>query len=621
MLVEKPLANSLAEAEAMVAAADAAARRGVLGMVGFNYRRVPALALARELIAAGRIGEVRQVRAAYLQDWLADASAPMTWRLRRETAGSGALGDLGSHVVDQVQTLLGSPVTSASGHLHTFVTSRAGDAGPEPVTVDDAAWATLGTASGAVASVEVSRMATGRKNGLTIEVYGTAGSLSFDLERLNELCVQDELGGPLAGQRRVLVTEESHPYLSAWWPPGHTLGWDHTFTSQAADFLTAVATGTPPSPSFAEGLAVQRVLAAIEQSAAGSGARVDVPLSDERRRNTLMGKRFTLFTGQWADLTLEEVAGLAAGWGYDGLEIAVSGEHLDAWRWDDDDYVEGRLEILRRHGLGCWAISNHLTGQAVCDAPIDDRHRAIVREKVWGDGDPEGVRTRAAEEMQLTARLAKRMGVDTVVGFTGSSIWPYVAMFPPVPASTIEAGYQDFADRWNPILDVFDECGVRFAHEVHPSEIAYDYWSTVRTLEAIGHREAFGLNWDPSHMLWQDLDPVAFITDFADRIYHVDCKDTRLRLGGGRNGRLSSHLPWGDPRRGWDFVSTGRGEVPWEDSFRALAAIGYAGPISVEWEDAGMDRLHGAPEALEFLRRFDYEPPSASFDAAFSGND
>ena len=201
-----------------------------------------------------------------------------------------------------------------------------------------------------------------------------------------------------------------------------------------------------------------------------------------------MGKRFTLFTGQWADLTLEEVAGLAAGWGYDGLEIAVSGEHLDAWRWDDDDYVEGRLEILRRHGLGCWAISNHLTGQAVCDDPIDDRHRAIVREKVWGDGDPEGVRERAAEEMKLTARLAKRMGVDTVVGFTGSSIWQYVAMFPPVPAARIEAGYQDFADRWNPILDVFDECGVRFAHEVHPSEIAYDYWSTVRTLEAIGHR-------------------------------------------------------------------------------------------------------------------------------------
>ncbi|WP_298885580.1 sugar phosphate isomerase/epimerase [uncultured Serinicoccus sp.] len=330
-----------------------------------------------------------------------------------------------------------------------------------------------------------------------------------------------------------------------------------------------------------------------------------------------MARRFTLFTGQWADLTLEEVAGLAAGWGYDGLEIAVSGEHLDAWRWDDEEYVEGRLEILRRHGLGVWAISNHLKGQAVCDDPIDERHRSIVGAKVWGDGDPEGVRQRAAEELQLTARLAQRMGVDTVVGFTGSSIWQYVAMFPPVPADRIQAGYQDFADRWNPILDVFDECGVRFAHEVHPSEIAYDYWSTVRTLEAIGHREAFGLNWDPSHMMWQDIDPVAFITDFADRIYHVDCKDTRMRVGNGRNGRLGSHLPWGDQRRGWDFVSTGRGDVPWEDCFRALAGAGYAGPISVEWEDAGMDRLHGAKEALDYLRALDFPPSTSSFDAAF----
>ena len=333
-----------------------------------------------------------------------------------------------------------------------------------------------------------------------------------------------------------------------------------------------------------------------------------------------MSKRFTLFTGQWADLTLEEVAGLAAGWGYDGLEIAVSGEHLDAWRWDEPGYVEGRLEILKKHGLGCWAISNHLTGQAICDDPIDERHQALVRKQVWGDGSPEGVRERAAEEMKLTARLAKAMGIDTVVGFTGSSIWQYVAMFPPVPAARIDAGYTDFAERWHPILDVFKECGVRFAHEVHPSEIAYDYWTTMRTLEAIDHRPEFGINWDPSHMVWQQLDTVAFITDFADRIYHVDCKDTRMRVGGGRNGRLSSHLPWGDPRRGWDFVTAGRGDVPWEDCFRALAAIGYDGPISVEWEDAGMDRLQGAPEALEFLRRFDYEPPTASFDAAFSSD-
>jgi sugar phosphate isomerase/epimerase len=191
-------------------------------------------------------------------------------------------------------------------------------------------------------------------------------------------------------------------------------------------------------------------------------------------------------------------------------------------------------------------------------------------------------------------------------------------MFPPVPAERIEAGYQDFADRWNPILDVFDECGVRFAHEVHPSEIAYDYWTTRRALDAVDNRPAFGINWDPSHMLWQGIDPVAFISDFADRIYHVDCKDTRMRMGGGRNGILSSHLPWDDQRRGWTFVSTGHGDIPWEDCFRALTAIGYDGPISVEWEDAGMDRLRGAPEALARLRALDFEPPAQSFDAAFS---
>ena len=330
-----------------------------------------------------------------------------------------------------------------------------------------------------------------------------------------------------------------------------------------------------------------------------------------------MSHPHTLFTGQWADLTLDEVAELAAGWGYDGLEIAVSGEHLDASRWDDDDYIAERLGILEKHGLKCWAISNHLKGQAICDDPIDFRHQAIVGPAVWGDGDPEGVRQRAAEDMKNTARLAQKLGVDTVVGFTGSKIWKYVAMFPPVGQDVIDEGYQDFADRWNPILDVFDECGVRFAHEVHPSEIAYDYWTTRRTLEAIDHREAFGLNWDPSHFMWQEIDPVSFITDFADRIYHVDCKDIRVRVTG-RNTRLGSHLPWGDPRRGWDFVSFGRGDVPWDAAFRALRSIGYEGPISIEWEDAGMDRLHGAKEALAHLKTLDYPISEVSFDAAFS---
>ena len=279
VLVEKPLANTVEESAAMARAAEEASRRGVRSMVGFNYRRVPALALARDVIARGQIGEVRQVRAAYLQDWLSDASAAMSWRLRRETAGSGALGDLASHVVDQIHFLLGEPVTRAAGRLHTFVDSRPGDGGPEPVTVDDAAWATLETASGVLASVEVTRVATGRKNGLTIEVFGSEGSVSFDLERLNELQVLDATNDP-QGSRRVLVTEEEHPYLDAWWPPGHVLGWDHTFTSQAADFLTAIASGTDPSPSFADGLRVQRVLAAIEESAAGSGVVVDVVQED-----------------------------------------------------------------------------------------------------------------------------------------------------------------------------------------------------------------------------------------------------------------------------------------------------------------------------------------------------
>ena len=330
-----------------------------------------------------------------------------------------------------------------------------------------------------------------------------------------------------------------------------------------------------------------------------------------------MSRPFTLFTGQWADLPFEEVARLAFEWGYDGLEIAVSGDHLDAYRWDDDAYIEDRLAILDKYNLTVWAISNHLKGQAVCDDPIDFRHQAIVGSRVWGDGEPEGVRQRAAEEMKLTARLAQRLGVQTVVGFTGSKIWPYVAMFPPVSDEVIAAGYQDFADRWNPILDVFDECGVRFAHEVHPSEIAYDYWTAQRSLDAIGHREAFGFNWDPSHFIWQGMDPVMFIVDFKDRIYHVDCKDIKMRTNG-RNAILSSHLPWADPRRGWDFVSAGRGDVPWESAFRTLTSIGYSGPISVEWEDAGMDRLQGAPEALAALRRFEFAPSERSFDAAFS---
>jgi sugar phosphate isomerase/epimerase len=332
-----------------------------------------------------------------------------------------------------------------------------------------------------------------------------------------------------------------------------------------------------------------------------------------------MTRPVTLFTGQFADLPFEQVCRLASDWGYDGLEIACWGDHFEVDKaLADDTYLPRLRATLDRHGLGAWTISCHLTSQAVCDHPIDERHRGILPDRIWGDGSPDGVRERAAQEIKDTVRAAAAFGVRTVVGFTGSSIWHTVAMFPPVPPEMIERGFEDFAARWNPILDVCDEVGVRYAHEVHPSEIAYDYWTTVRALAAIGHRPAFGLNFDPSHFMWQDLDPVGFLYDFRDRIYHVDCKESVRRLNG-RNGRLGSHLPWGDPRRGWDFVSTGHGDVPWEACFRMLNSIGYDGPISVEWEDAGMDRLAGAPDALAFVRSLaSIEPPAASFDSAFT---
>jgi predicted dehydrogenase len=268
VLVEKPLANTLAEAEAMTDAARAARDRGVQSMVGFNYRRVPALALAKELVAEGRLGAIRHVRAAYLQDWLVDPESPMTWRLNKETAGSGALGDIASHAIDQVLFLLGDQVTEVSGRLHTFISQRPGRQGLEEVTVDDAAWATLTLASGAIASVEVSRVATGQKNSLKLEIYGDKGSLLFDLENLNELGFLDAtLPVREQGFRRILVNEPEHPYLEAWWPQGHVIGWEHTFTHEIRDFLVAVDNGKAPSPSFEDGLQVQRILAAIEESA------------------------------------------------------------------------------------------------------------------------------------------------------------------------------------------------------------------------------------------------------------------------------------------------------------------------------------------------------------------
>jgi sugar phosphate isomerase/epimerase len=329
-----------------------------------------------------------------------------------------------------------------------------------------------------------------------------------------------------------------------------------------------------------------------------------------------MGRPVTLFTGQWADLPLEELAEKASAWGFDGLELACWGDHFEVDRAiAEDGYVESRKELLERHGLGCWAIGAHLVGQAICD-PCDERHAAILPPSVWGDGDAEGVRRRAADQMKDTARAAARLGVETVTGFTGSSIWHLLYSFPPNDFEAVERGYRDFAERWNPIVDVFDEEGVRFALEVHPTEIAYDFVTTRRTLEAIDHREGFGINFDPSHFAHQFLDSAAFVEEFADRIYHAHVKDSRKRLDG-RRSILGGHLNFGDAGRGWDFVSPGHGDVDFESLFRALNRIGYGGPLSIEWEDAGMDREWGAQDALAFVRRTDFEPSTVAFDAAF----
>jgi sugar phosphate isomerase/epimerase len=331
-----------------------------------------------------------------------------------------------------------------------------------------------------------------------------------------------------------------------------------------------------------------------------------------------MGRPVTLFTGQWADLPLKDLAVKAKAFGYDGLELACWGDHFDAEEaLSSDTYIEARRNILDENGLQVFAISTHLIGQAVADAIIDERHKGILPSRLWGDGKPEGVRQRAAEEVKKTAHAAKKLGVGVVNGFTGSPIWHVLAMFPPVPPQMIEAGYKEFADRWNPILDEFDKAGVKFALEVHPGEIAYDFWTTHRTLDALKRRPAFGINFDPSHLHWQMVDPVAYAYEFRDRIYHMHVKES-LRNLDGRNGILSSHLFFGDHRRGWDFVSPGRGGVPFERVFRALNDIGYQGPLSVEWEDNGMNRDQGAPEALALARRLDLTPSSVAFDAAFA---
>ena len=330
-----------------------------------------------------------------------------------------------------------------------------------------------------------------------------------------------------------------------------------------------------------------------------------------------MARPVTLFTGQWADLPLDTLCKKAKEFGYDGLELACWGDHFEVDQaLSDDSYCQKKRDLLDKYELQLFAISNHLVGQAVLDN-IDERHKSIVPDYVWGDGDPAGINERASEEMKNTARAAQKLGVDIVNGFTGSSIWHLLYDFPPTPRTMIDAGYDLLAERWNPILDVFQECGIKFGLEVHPTEIAFDIFSAERSLEALNHREEFGFNFDPSHLIWQGVDPVEFIRAFPNRIYHVHMKDASVTLNG-RTGILTSHLDWGDPRRGWDFRSVGRGGVRFEEIIRSLNTIGYDGPLSVEWEDIGMNREVGAAEAAQFCKNVDFEPSGRKFDEAFN---
>jgi sugar phosphate isomerase/epimerase len=327
-----------------------------------------------------------------------------------------------------------------------------------------------------------------------------------------------------------------------------------------------------------------------------------------------MPRPVTLFTGQWADLPLADLAEKAKAWGYDGLELACWGDHFEVQKaLKEADYCKKKRALLKRHGLEVYAISNHLAGQLVCD-PNDSRAKAFAPKRTHKD--PGKMRSWAIREMKATAKAAAKLGVNVVNGFTGSSIWHMLYFFPPPDPAEIEAGYQYFADQWNPILNVFEKEGVRFALEVHPTEIAYDIYTARKALQALDHRKEFGFNFDPSHLHWQGVDPVTFINQFPDRIYHCHMKDAIVTLDG-KSSILSSHLNFGQAGRGWDFRSLGRGGVNFEEIIRALNRVGYQGPLSVEWEDSGMDREHGAREAAEFVKKVDFAPSQVAFDAAF----
>lgn len=321
-----------------------------------------------------------------------------------------------------------------------------------------------------------------------------------------------------------------------------------------------------------------------------------------------MSRPVTISSGQWWDLPFEILCAKMAAFGYDGIELACWGDHFDVERaLSEDAYLRRHRDILEKHGLQCYAISNHNVGQAICDV-IDERHKFTLPQQIWGDGSEDGVRRRAAENMQNAARAAADFGVPIITGFTGSTIWRHLFYWRPDMAEVIENGYQFFAEMWNPILDVFREQGVKFALEVHPTEIAFDSVTSQRAVDALAGRKEFGFNYDPSHLGYQGVDYVSFLRIFRDRIYHVHMKDAYWSPTPTPTGVFGGHLPFGDSRRYWDFRSVGRGRIDFELIFQTLNEIRYSGPLSVEFEDPTIDREQGAREGLAFVRELDLAP-------------
>lgn len=326
-----------------------------------------------------------------------------------------------------------------------------------------------------------------------------------------------------------------------------------------------------------------------------------------------MSRPVTLFTGQWADLTFEEICRTANEMGYDGLEIACWGDHMDVRRAAvDAEYCKNRHDILKKYNLKCWALGAHLSGQCVgdlYDPRLDNFAPASCK------GDAVKIREWAIEEMKFTARAAKNMGCYVVTGFMGSPIWKFFYSFPQTSEQMIDEGFDKIVELWSPIFDAFDECGVKFGLEVHPTEIAFDYYTAEKLLKKFHYRPTLGFNFDPSHLIWQGMNPAIFLRDFGSHVYHVHMKDAAVTLDG-KSGILGSHITFGDVRRGWNFRSLGHGDVKFEEIIRELNAMGYSGPLSVEWEDSGMDRMFGAKEACDFVKTINFSPSNVAFDDA-----